>query len=68
MLTLPSALLSTFEELRLLTTVKITNDKLRMTNASSCHSERFGVRPWALGGEPSGAVSRTKENQVVQSG
>ena len=39
-----------------------------MTNTSFCHSERFGVRPWALGGEPSGAVSRTKENQVVQSG
>ena len=75
MLTLPSALLSTFEELRLLTTVKITNDKLRMTNASSCHSERseesclerFGVRPWASGGEPTGAVSRTKENQAVSS-
>ncbi|TPE15399.1 hypothetical protein FJN16_12305 [Tannerella forsythia] len=60
MLTLPSALLPTSEELRRLTTVKITNDKLRMTNASSCHSERsdesclerFGVRPWASGGEP----------------
>ena len=72
MLTLPSALLSTFEELRLLTTVKITNDKLRMTNASSCHSERSEEsrleRPRRSSLRPRAVSRRSSEQDERKSG